>query len=190
MHDGTTIPCVEEGLFYKRSPYPQAGSPVSIEADINYSDNATLIGDPTITSGANLRTGTQVAGTDRWRVGTAEGERFGIDNIDGINFTVEELRRATALQRFLENTIRGGNRYFEHLLVHWGVKSRDARLQRPEYLGGGLMPVQISDTANTTGTIDAPQSTLSGNGLSIGKSNNITKYCEEHGYIMLVISHA
>jgi len=178
----------KKDYFTSALPYPQAGSPVSIEADINYADNATLIGDPTISNMSNIRTGTQIEGTDRWRVGTTEGDMFGIDNIDGINFTVEELRRATALQRFLEKTIRGGNRYFEHLLVHWGVKSRDARLQRPEYLGGGIMPVQISDTANTTGTEDSPQSTLSGNGLSIGKSNHVTKYCEEHGYIISLLS--
>ena len=50
--------------------------------------------------------------------------------------SINELRRAFRLQEWLEKMARGGSRYIEQILVHFGVKSSDARLQRPEYLGG------------------------------------------------------
>lgn len=109
--------------------------------------------------------------------------------------TINELRRAFRLQEWLEKNARGGTRYIEQILAHFGVKSSDARLQRPEYIYGSKTPVVISEVLNTTGSfagVDDPtspvQGNMSGNAVSVGTSNNATYYCEEHGYIMGIIS--
>lgn len=103
--------------------------------------------------------------------------------------TVNELRRAIALQTFLERSARGGNRYIEYLLAHFGVKSSDARLQRPEYLGGGVMPLVVSEVLQNAATTEAsPQGNMSGHGIAVGKSHKFKAYFEEHGYVMGIMS--
>ena len=59
--------------------------------------------------------------------------------------SINELRRAFRLQEWLERNARGGSRYIEIIQSHFGVKSSDARLQRPEFLGGSSTPVTISE---------------------------------------------
>lgn len=111
-----------------------------------------------------------------------------IDSIDGFGFTIEDLRRSSALQRWLEKSARGGYRYIETILSQFGVKSDDARLQRPEYLGGGKNPVVISEVLNTTGTTEAPQGDMAGHGISSGTTMNFKRSFKEHGYVMGIMS--
>jgi len=103
--------------------------------------------------------------------------------------TINELRRAFKLQEWLERNARGGTRYVENILAHFGVKSSDARLQRPEYITGTKSPVVISEVLNTTGTTgQLPQGNMAGHGVSVtgGKYGNY--YCEEHGWIIGIMS--
>lgn len=102
--------------------------------------------------------------------------------------TIADLRVAVAVQRWLEKNARGGSRYIEMILSHFGVTSSDARLQRPEYLGGGRQPVVISEVLSTVEAVGAPQGQMTGHGLSIGKTNRFKRYFEEHGFIMGIIS--
>lgn len=103
--------------------------------------------------------------------------------------TIEELRRATKLQRWLERNARSGSRYIEQILSHFGVKSSDARLQRPEYLGGGKSPVVISEVLQTSSTdSETPQGNMAGHGVSIGNTHKFKKFFEEHGYVIGIIS--
>ena len=102
--------------------------------------------------------------------------------------TINELRRAMRLQEWLEKNARGGTRYIEQILAHFGVRSSDSRLQRPEYITGTKTPVTISEVVNTTGTDTAPQGTMAGHGLSIGSGYNGKYYVEEHGYIIGILS--
>lgn len=104
------------------------------------------------------------------------------------NTTINELRRAYRLQEWLERNARGGTRYIENILAHFGVRSSDARLQRPEYITGTKAPVVISEVLNTTGTNEAPQGNMAGHGVSVG--NGYTGYykAEEHGYILGIMS--
>ncbi len=103
--------------------------------------------------------------------------------------TINDLRRAMRLQEWLEKNARGGTRYIENILAHFGVKSSDKRLQRPEYICGTKTPVTISEVVNTTG-IDGelPQGNMAGHGLSIGSGGISSYYAEEHGYIMGIMS--
>lgn len=103
--------------------------------------------------------------------------------------TINELRRAVAAQRFLETGARGGARYIEQIMAYFGVKSSDARLQRPEYLGGGKTPVVVSDVLQTSETTDSsPQAQPAGNAVSVGRSNSFKRFFEEHGYVIGIMS--
>lgn len=100
--------------------------------------------------------------------------------------SINDLREAFALQRYEENRARYGSRYTEYLAAAFGVRSSDARLQRPEYLGGGKQVIQFSEvlqTAPTTSGNDDGIGNLSGHGVGALRSNRYRKYFEEHGYI-------
>lgn len=107
-------------------------------------------------------------------------------NTDGnpAGVTVNELRTALRLQNFLETGLRYGRRYVEQLFGHFGVESSDARLQRPEYLGGGSLAVQVSEVASTAGSDAGHLGDLAGRGLSVGSFGDINFTSEEHGFII------
>ena len=101
--------------------------------------------------------------------------------------TINSLREAFQLQRLFERDARGGTRYTEILRSHFGVESPDARLQRPEYLGGNSQPVVINPVTQTapTGTYaDTPQGNLAGFGVVHSDRHGFTKSFVEHGYII------
>jgi hypothetical protein len=102
---------------------------------------------------------------------------------------INDLRRAFRLQEWLEKNARGGTRYIENILMHFGVKSSDKRLQRPEYITGTKSPIVISEVLNTTGEIGGlPQGNMAGHGVSIGGGYNGKYYAEEHGWIIGIMS--
>lgn len=114
-------------------------------------------------------------------------------SIDGItasltnmsNSTIIELRRAFALQKWFENSARLGGRYIEQMLAHFGVQSSDARLQRPEFIGGFSTPLSVSEVVQTSeSSDDNPLGTLGGKGVAVGSSSIGSYYCEEHCIIM------
>lgn len=106
--------------------------------------------------------------------------------------TVEDLRVATRLQRWLERNMRAGYRYIEQMLSHFGVVSSDARLDRTEFLGGGKFPVVISEVLQTSKTEElseaSPQGNMAGHGIGVGNAAGFKKFFEEHGYIIGIFS--
>lgn len=111
-----------------------------------------------------------------------------LDVVQGIS--INQLREAFALQRLLEKDARGGTRYIELIKAHFNVNSPDARLQRPEYLGGKRIPimieqvVQMSGTESSSGTQQTPQGNVSAYSLTTDKSSSFTKSFTEHGMII------
>lgn len=99
--------------------------------------------------------------------------------------TIEQLREASRLQEWLEKQARCGSRYTEFLLSHFGVTSSDARLQRPEYIGGGKLPVNISDVMNNT---DSNAGSYVGKAISTGDNIIAETYCEEDCIIIGLMS--
>lgn len=101
---------------------------------------------------------------------------------------INTFRRAFALQRFAEARARYGSRYAE-FLRYYGVRNRDARLQRPQMLGGGRQTISISEvlkTGEVSETVDPqgrPLADLAGHGIGMMKSNRYQRFFEEHGYI-------
>ena len=98
--------------------------------------------------------------------------------------TINELRQAFQIQRLQERDARGGTRYTEIIKAHFGVTSPDARLQRPEYLGGGSSMVNISQvpqtSQTTTATEPSPQGNLAAFGTSMLDGHGFTKSFTEH----------
>jgi hypothetical protein len=102
--------------------------------------------------------------------------------------TINELRRAFRLQEWLEKNARGGTRYIENILAHFGVKSSDSRLQRPEYITGVKSPVVVSEVLQSGQSDTTPQGNMAGHGISVASGRSGSYYCEEHGYIIGIMS--
>lgn len=110
------------------------------------------------------------------------------------NSTINDLRVAQSVQRWLEKNARAGTKYWQSLLVHFGVRSPDSRLQRAEYITGLKAPVVISEVLATATTAsgstgdELPQGNMSGHGISVSGGNTGTYYVQEHGWIMGIVS--
>lgn len=103
--------------------------------------------------------------------------------------TINSLRQAFQLQKLYERDARGGTRYVEILRSHFGVVSPDARLQRPEYLGGSSTPIHVTPVPQTSATgTTTPQGNLSAYGLAGDSVHGFTKSFVEHGYIIGLVN--
>lgn len=103
--------------------------------------------------------------------------------------TINSIRRAFALQRWAEATARGGKRYREFLLSHFGVHSSDARFQVPEFLGGSVQPLNIGEVLQTSETTtSSPQGTPTGRAFSLSGASGFKRYFEEFGIVMGIMS--
>lgn len=98
--------------------------------------------------------------------------------------TINQLRQSFQIQKFIERDARGGTRYTEIIRSHFGVVSPDARLQRPEYLGGGTTPVNISPVAQTSETGQSPLGTLAAFGTTVLNHHGFSHSFTEHGMII------
>lgn len=189
----------EHDYFTSALPFAQAGQPVSlplgkVELDPNWDDaNPPLF----ITESAGPLVGTVGQGLDglgQTNIQVSGNPSFtNAYNPNGSlivgSTTINDLRSAFRLQEFLERSARTGRRYIETILGHFGVRSSDARLQRPEYITGIKSPVVISEVLNTAGeTGGLPQGNQAGHGVSVTNGQYGSHFCEEHGYIIGVMS--
>ena len=106
--------------------------------------------------------------------------------------TVSQLRQSFQIQKLLERDARGGTRYTELVRSHFGVISPDARLQRPEYLGGGSVPININPIAQTSATGltggSTPVGTLSAMGNVVSSNNRWSQSFTEHGHVIGLVN--
>lgn len=102
----------------------------------------------------------------------------------GAGLTINDLRLALAIQRYQEARGRYGSRYVEYLRS-LGVKSSDARLDGPEYLGGGRQIIQFSEVLSTDGSNTGD---MKGHGIGAMRTKRFLKFFEEHGIIMTLMS--
>ncbi|AXL14420.1 major capsid protein [Microviridae sp.] len=103
--------------------------------------------------------------------------------------TINDLRQAFQIQKLQERDARGGTRYTEILRAHFQVTSPDARLQRPEYLGGGHTNILMQSVPQTSSTdATTPQGNLSAYGTGAIQGHGFTKSFVEHGYIIGFVS--
>lgn len=99
--------------------------------------------------------------------------------------TINQLRLAFQIQKLYEKDARGGTRYIEILKAHFGVTSPDARLQRPEYLGGNRIPINVNQIVQQSQTTDqSPQGNPVGLSLTSDTHSDFTKSFVEHGFVI------
>ena len=176
----------EKDYFTSALPFSQKGPAVLIPAGTGSLSDVQLI---------NELTGNPVASQDV--LTDASGFLKGDTDIGGelqfrdgqLGTTIEDLRRSARLQEWLERAARGGTRYKEALKSFFGMNVGDARLDRPEYLGGGKQPITISEVLNTTGiTGENVQGDMAGHGIAVGANNAFKYTCKEHGHIISILS--
>jgi hypothetical protein len=198
--NSTTIPEILEKLtlrkrawehdyFTSSLPFAQKGPAVDIplgsvsgEAEVfvnNASAGTTLDGTPYDISVDNNSSSLPIGANQLFA---------SADSMEVQPTTINELRRAFRLQEWLEKNARGGTRYIENILAHFGVKSSDARLQRPEYITGVKSPVVVSEVLQTGQSDTTPQGNMAGHGISVSSGRTGSYYCEEHGYIIGIMS--
>ena len=175
-------------------PWPQKGPSVNIPIG----DTAPVIGlGKTPGSWALEQTMLESDGQSHTRnyfLASVEGQNIGLfqnpanavyplvqaDLTNATATTINQLREAFQIQRMYERDARGGTRYTEIIKAHFGVTSPDARLQRPEYLGGGSSAVNISPIAQTSETSTTPQGNLAAIGTMSMNRHGFTKSFTEH----------
>ena len=181
----------EHDYFTASLPFAQKGTAVDIP--IGSIDNDVAVNWNSL---ENAHTQVTYDGTNSATVGSSAGVATTgnpamIANTSSLDIqptTINDLRRAFRLQEWLEKNARGGTRYIENILMHFGVRSSDKRLQRPEYITGLKTPVIISEVLNTSSTATEPQGNMAGHGVAVSTGKYGNYFCEEHGYIIGIMS--
>lgn len=194
----------EKDYFTTSRPWTQKGSDISIPLNSAASGSITFSSSPVnFSGGGNLNvnlvsnfsgnnSNLYVSGINSNSQGvsqtvTANPTTAGISNLNlqGTGISVLDLRLSLALQRYEEARAKYGSRYVEYLR-YLGVRSSDARLQLPEYLGGGRQIMQISEVLNNSGT--GVLGDMAGHGLTAMRSNRYRRFFEEHGVVLSLLS--
>ncbi|AXH74469.1 MAG: major capsid protein [Microviridae sp.] len=202
--DATTYALLNRGkkhdYFTSALPWPQKGADVTLplgsRAEVKYDTftGASTANDKFVVqardAGTNFTSGYgDSLGVDSGNIPASSASNVYADLTDATSATINQLRLAFATQKFLEIQARGGSRYIEVIKNHFNVTSPDARLQRPEYLGGGSSPVNISPVAQTSSTdATTPQGNLSAIGTTVLSGHSFTKSFTEHTIVIGMVS--
>lgn len=205
--------------FTSALPWPQKGPGVELPfggtAALTVADNASLnmpagYLSPSVNRNAlgffptNLALNAESqSGFDNYETNTISGygaspQNFPLKAINGVNvdltsatsITINQFREAFQIQRWYERAARGGTRYTEIIRSFFGVVSPDARLQRPEYLGGSSNRIDVNVIPQTSGTTDvSPQANLSAFAVGTnGRGNGFSKSFTEHGWLIGLVN--
>lgn len=196
----------ERDYFTSALPSPQYGEPVPVpiqgKTEFNPSSDVdgtrvviTQSGNPVPLSQFPYSLSSVNVGSDGTMTGTfiVDGEdrtyslsfdSTGIENVKNLNFTINDLRQASAVQRYQETLMRIGHRYDEYILGMFNQVVPDSYLDEPLLLNTESSPVMITDIAQTAVSTEQPLGSLAGNAYSKTDSDDYTYHCEEFGFLI------
>lgn len=184
------IPSATSGEF------PVVPRPNRIDPEIIGSQKYTAIVSPAGSSMINASLAFDSAGNQvpNGYAQTGNGGSAVIDNMyaissAGLGASINQLRMAFQIQKLYEKDARGGSRYIEIIKSHFGVTSPDARFQRPEYLGGNRVPININQVVQQSATAsgETAQGTVTGMSVTTDTHSDFTKSFTEHGFVIGVM---
>ena len=112
-----------------------------------------------------------------------------IVNVATSGISINDFRNVNSFQRWLETNIRRGLKYKDQTLARWGVEATDISLDMPEFIGGYSVDVDVNTVTNVAQSSDAVLGDFAGSATAFGGSNHkITKFCDQHGFIMAILS--
>jgi len=205
--DSTTVVTLanvawEKDYFTSSRPWPQKGPDVTLplgstapvvtnNQTIRINGNGAGTGNMVLAADAVPVYRLGIAGAGAGSVGNVKfGDQSGLqaDLSTATAASVNDLRLAMALQRYQEARARYGSRYVEYLR-YLGVRSSDARLQRPEYLGGGKATISFSEVLQTgVDSSDEGVGNLRGHGVAALRTRRYRRFFEEHGVVISLLS--
>nr|WNN13224.1 MAG: major capsid protein [Microvirus sp.] len=177
---GTGVNVPVYSLNAQVPPLSGSGAPLNIKAPNNI---YAVFNMPTTTNNGEVYT------TNAF---TPEGPRYGsptnlwaVGDSSLATASINQLRLAFQIQKLYERDARGGTRYIEILKSHFGVTSPDSRLQRPEYLGGNRIPININQIVQQSATqsTGTPQGNPVGLSLTTDTHSEFTHSFTEHGFV-------
>lgn len=205
-HDYFTscLPSPQKGPDVQIPVSPATDLPVVPKLDLAWSYSGTAVPAmkyaytdqaANISAGSGMVIGSDKAVYDYSSVGSNGNHPIAPSNLwaiqDGLPAaaTINQLRLAFQIQKLYERDARGGTRYIEILKSHFGVTSPDARLQRPEYLGGNRVPINVNQIVQQSATTDGstPQGNPVGLSLTTDTHSDFTKSFTEHGFVIGVM---
>lgn len=202
----------EKDLFTSALPTPQFGEPVNVpivgNVQFTPEDISQLYGlirnyPPTggkIVSLQNYTiTNLGISNGKLQAVATIDGENYDVDlalndsknlSVANGNFTINDLRMASAVQRYQESLMRAGHRYEEQMRYQFDQIVPNASLREPELISASTVPVQFNEVSQTSETSDTALGTQAGQafGYNNGQKTSTKFHCPDHGYIMTIMA--
>lgn len=120
--------------------------------------------------------------------GELQGDLDALNSASQFGISINDLRNVNSLQRWLEKNIANGYRYKDIIEAHFGIDISLRELEMPEFIGGVTQDINVNAVTQTSEDGNTPLGWQVGNGSAFGSTKRISKYCDEHGFVIGLLS--